>query len=80
VIAVFSEKRNLSENTMTVQYFFSPEHADHRDIYPVTIPGLPKTVYATREMAQQLSTLVAGKQPEAARTLVQWFGGMAYQN
>jgi hypothetical protein len=61
-------------------YFFSPEQAADRDIFPVTVPGLPKTVYTTREMAQQLSTLVAGKQPEAAVRLVQWFGGMAYQN
>jgi len=65
---------------MTVQYFFSPEQADKRDIFPVTVPGLPRTVYATREMAQQLAALVGGKQPEAARTLVQWFGGMQYQN
>lgn len=65
---------------MTTAYFFSPEHAADRDIFPVTVPGLPKTVYTTREMAQQLSTLVAGKQPEAAVRLVQWFGGMAYQN
>lgn len=61
-------------------YFFSPEQAGDRDIFPVTIPGLPKTVYTTREMAQQLSTLVIGKQPEAALRLVQWFGGMQYQN
>jgi hypothetical protein len=62
------------------QYFFSPEQADNRDIFPVTVPGLPKTVYTTREMAQQLSTLVAGKQADAAVTLVQWFGGMKFQN
>ena len=61
-------------------YFFPPEQAADRDVFPVTIPGLPKTVYTTREMAQQLSTLVVGKQPEAARTLVQWFGGMQYRN
>jgi hypothetical protein len=61
-------------------YFFSPEHAADRDVFPVTVPGLPKTVYTTQQMAQQLTTLVVGKQPEAARTLVQWFGGMAYQN
>lgn len=61
-------------------YFFSPEHANDRDIYPVTIPGLPKTVYTTQVMAQQLSTLVNSKQPEVAVKLVQWFGGMAYQN
>lgn len=61
-------------------YFFSPEHASDRDVYPVTVPGLPKTVYATREMAEQLTVMVANKQPEAARTLVQWLGGMQYQN
>jgi len=61
-------------------YFFSPEHAADRDVFPVTVPGLPKTVYTTQQMAQKLTTLVVGKQPEAARTLVQWFGGMAYQN
>lgn len=62
------------------QYFFSPELAGEQDIYPVTIPGLPNTVYTTQQMAQQLAALVAGKQPEAARTLVQWLGGMQYQN
>lgn len=61
-------------------YFFSPEHVADRDVFPVTIPGLPKTVYTTQQMAQQLTALVASKQPEAARTLVQWFGGMQYQN
>lgn len=61
-------------------YFFSPEHAGERDVYPVTIPGLPNTVYATREMAEQLTVMVANKQPEAACTLVKWLGGMQYQN
>lgn len=61
-------------------YFFSPEQATDRDIFPVTVPGLPKTVYTTQQMAQQLSALVAGKQPEAAVRLVQWFGGMRFQN
>ena len=60
--------------------FVSPEHAAQRDVVPVTIPGLPRTVYTTQQMAQQLTELVSRNQPEAARTLVQWLGGLQYQN
>lgn len=62
------------------QYIYPPEHADRRDVYPVTVPGLPKTVYTSRELAQQLTQMIADNRPDAARTMVQWLGGMAYQN
>lgn len=61
-------------------YFFSPEQADRRDVFPVTVPGLPKTVYASRELAQQLTQMIADNRAEAAMRLVQWLGGMQYQN
>lgn len=61
------------------QYFFSPDHQTLPGVVRVIVPGLPKPVYTSRSLAEQLKALIKERKAEAARNVVKCLGGMDFQ-
>lgn len=61
------------------RHFFHPEQRTFPGVVSIIVPGLPKPVYTTRSMAEQLKALIEARNAKAARSLVQVLGGMDFQ-
>lgn len=67
-----------------MHYFFDPNTIDlnrpPRDVAVVNVPGLPRPVVTTLTLGVEIAGLVNKDRVEDALKLVEWFGGMEFQN